>query len=103
MHFKQFKASVPKIDLAQLCLSGAASHQLRAYWKHMPGTWSWRRQLEREATRTLGTAPVFQGTFVICIIGNLITASLGRDFYTLFRERKLLAEKTLHPRFLSDT
>lgn len=95
MHFKQFKASVPKIDLAQLCLSGAASHQLRAYWKHMPGTWSWLRQLEREATRTLGMDPVFQGTFVICIIGNLITGRcnsslFGEEFLYLVQRKKTL-------------
>ena len=31
MHFKQFKAPVPKIDLAQLSSSGAASHQLSSH------------------------------------------------------------------------
>lgn len=102
MHFQQFKAPVPEIDLAQLCLSGA-SHPPRASWRRM-GARSWRRQLEREAARALGMAPAFPGTFVICIIGNLITGRcnsslFGEEALYVVQRKKTLSWENIAPSF----
>lgn len=50
MHFKQFKAPVPEIDLARLSSSGAASHQLSSpseaqAGEHGAGGGSWNEAL----------------------------------------------------------
>lgn len=65
MHFKQFKAPVSKIDLAQRSSSAAASHHLSSQAEAHAG--------EREAARSIGISPTFQGTLVFCSVGNLIT------------------------------